>query len=366
MTKTIKNIVYQIHLWSGLITGIFIFLICLSGTILTFEKEFHAWNNPGETRYIDPTITKKSIQELTIPLAEYGQITRVTIQGDTLPYIFNIKTSKEDRRGKNFFVDPTNGEILNDPFQKPGIMMFFFRLHRWLLGGPDSIGKVVVGISTIVFGLLLISGFYLWWPRSKRQLFNVLTINFSNSKRMIYDLHNTLGFYSLIPLMVMTLTGLCWSFEWYRNGLSSVLGAQVFGDRRIETIEVTPREQKLDIETLISAVNERLPYEGSVSLQLSNNPKAAYVARKTPASGLLFTDIVQIDPYDKTIISEKLFSERKFGDQISSLIRHLHTGEFYGLISKIIYFITCFIATTLPITGTLMWLNKLKKKKKAL
>ncbi|HLT23401.1 MAG TPA: PepSY-associated TM helix domain-containing protein [Bacteriovoracaceae bacterium] len=366
MRKTLKNLIYQVHLWSGLITGVFIFLICLSGTILTFEKEIHSFSNPGETTSIDPLLTKKTIEELSVPLAEYGNISRITVQGETLPYIFNIQTSKEDRRGKNFFINPTNGEILNDPFQKPGWMMFFFRLHRWLLGGPDSFGKIVVGASTIVFGLLLISGFYLWWPRSKRQLKTVLTINLKNSKRMIYDLHNTLGFYSLIPLTIMTLTGLCWSFEWYRSGLSTILNAQVFGDRRIEAMEVTPRETKLDIETLIATINERLPYEGSVSIQINRNPKESYVARKTPDSGLKFTDIVQIDPYDKTIISEKLFSERSFGDKIASLIRHLHTGEFYGLFSKIIYFITCFIATTLPITGTIMWLNKLKKKKKAL
>lgn len=366
MSKTLKNIIYQIHLWSGLIAGIFIFLICLSGTVLTFEKEIHALSSPGESLYIDPTIPKKSIAELSLPLAQYGSIGRITVQGDTLPYVFNIQTSREDRRGKNFFVNPINGEILNDPFVRPGVMMFFFKLHRWLLGTPDSMGKMVVGISTLVFGLLLISGFYLWWPRTKRLLINSLKINFSNSRKMIYDLHNTLGFYSLIPLAVMTLTGLCWSFEWYRSGLSTVLGAQVFGDRRVNAVEVTPRESKLDIETLVSAVNERLTYEGSVSIQLSRNPKEAYTVRKTPLSGLQYTDTLQIDPYDKTIVAENLFSNKKLGEQVAGMIRHLHTGEFYGLISKIIYFITCLIATTLPITGTLMWLNKLKKKKKAL
>lgn len=366
MSKTLKNIIYQIHLWLGLLAGITIFLICLSGTVLTFEKEIHSFFNPKETSQIDPKASRLPLTQLMESLKDQGQVQRITDQGDELPVIVNVKTSADDRRGKNFILHPVTGEILNDPHAKPGVMFFFFKLHRWLLAGPETWGATTVGISTIVFGLLLLSGLYLWWPKSRAQLKNVLKINFKNKKRMLYDLHNTLGFYSLIPLMIMTLTGLCWSFGWYRDGFSKVLGSQVFGERRIESVQITPLEKKLILEELILTVNAHLPYKGSVSIQLESNPEMAYIVRKTPETGLQSTDILFVNPYDKTIVQERLFKDRDLGSKINSLIRHLHTGEFFGLISKIIYFITCLIATTLPITGTWMWLNKLKKKKKAL
>ena len=46
------------------------------------------------------------------------------------------------------------------------------------------------------------------------------------------------------------------------------------------------------------------------------------------------------------------------------MIKPLHLGEVYGSFSKILYFIACLLATSLPVTGTIIWLNKLKKKPK--
>src|SRR5690606_27390490 len=53
----------------------------------------------------------------------------------------------------------------------------------------------------------------------------------ANWKRINHDLHNTLGFYACIFLVIMTFTGLFWSFEWYREAGSAVLGTKVFGNR---------------------------------------------------------------------------------------------------------------------------------------
>jgi uncharacterized iron-regulated membrane protein len=61
------------------------------------------------------------------------------------------------------------------------------------------------------------------------------------------------------------------------------------------------------------------------------------------------------------VLHREIFSEKPFNVQIASLIKPIHTGEIFGTFSKIIYFLACLIATSLPITGTLIWLNKMKK-----
>ena len=58
------------------------------------------------------------------------------------------------------------------------------------------------------------------------------------------------------------------------------------------------------------------------------------------------------------------FKDKPLNVQFASLIKPIHTGEIFGNFSKIIYFLACLIATSLPLTGTIIWLNKLKKKKK--
>lgn len=368
MKSKVKDLFYNLHLWAGLLAGIFIFLICLSGTILTFEAEIKNFSDSSAMTPIDSALVKKSPEELFLSLKDQGTVTSFKYQGESLPYIVGIKADPSSRRAQSFVIDPTTGSILNDPSQggRSAFFTFNFQLHRWLLGSPDSIGKTIVGVATIVMTFLLLTGLYLWWPKNLRLLKNVLKINFNNKKRMLYDLHNTLGFYSLIPVLVMCLTGLCWSFGWYRDGLSTVLGSKVFGERRIEAVEVLPQESRKDLNSLIAIVNEKLPYEGSVSFNLDSDPTEAMTVRKQPVRGLQYTDILQLNPYTGEIALERIFTERTFGSKITSMIRVLHTGEFYGLLSKIIYFITCLIATTMPITGTWMWLNKLKKKKRKL
>ena len=67
---------------------------------------------------------------------------------------------------------------------------------------------------------------------------------------------------------------------------------------------------------------------------------------------------------DGTVLKEEWFNDKPLNVQIASLIKPIHTGQIFGTFSKVIYFIACLIATSLPITGTIIWLNKLKKKRK--
>lgn len=366
MKSKIKDLIYNLHLWAGLIAGVFIFLICLSGTILTFESEIKDFSDSSSSTPINSSLSRMTPEEVFATLGAHGTVTSFKFQGNSLPYIIGVKSDPESRRAKTFLVDPTSGKILNDPSQggRSEFFTFNFKMHRWLLGSPDSIGKSIVGIATLIMTFLLLTGLYLWWPKNLRLLKNVLKINFKNKKRMLYDLHNTLGFYSLIPLLIMCLTGLCWSFGWYRDGLSTVLNSKVFGDRRIEAIEVLPEGKRKDLNSLIAIIDEKLPYEGAIQFSLEGTATEALSVRKQPARGLQYTDILQLNPYSGEIVFERLFAERSLGSKITSMIRILHTGEFYGLISKIIYFITCLLATTMPITGTWMWLNKLRTKKR--
>ena len=53
-----------------------------------------------------------------------------------------------------------------------------------------------------------------------------------------------------------------------------------------------------------------------------------------------------------------------FNERVAGSIKAIHVGNVYGTFTKIIYFLACLIATSLPITGTMIWINKMKKSKK--
>jgi len=75
------------------------------------------------------------------------------------------------------------------------------------------------------------------------------------------------------------------------------------------------------------------------------------------------SDKVTLDAATSAVISTDIFREKPFNERIAGSIKALHLGNVYGQFSKLLYFIACLIATSLPVTGTVIWLNKLKKKK---
>lgn len=367
-----RDLINDIHLWLGIGSGLIIFIICLSGTLLVFDTEIKAlFADDIALQNTDQPV--KSLNEIRASIEErgLGELSSITVDEKAGSfYEARIKTSPEDRRGTTFLVNPHTAEVFETPESSAdGFMSSMFRLHRWLLLDTE-IGRPIVGVATIIFILLSISGLILWFPkklkwRNLKQGFKVKTD--ANWKRVNHDLHNTLGFYSLILIIVMGLTGLCWSFESYREVAGNVIGAQIFNRGGGASYEdpALPAEQEINIEEVYQIANEELSYEGKTMINLPSGQNHVYSIRKYDDSSFspVIADQLVIDK-SGSVREKEIFRDKPLNVQVASLIKPLHVGDIFGTFSKIIYFIVCLIATSLPVTGTIIWINKLRKKNK--
>ncbi|MDF9795456.1 putative iron-regulated membrane protein [Catalinimonas alkaloidigena] len=99
-----------------------------------------------------------------------------------------------------------------------------FRLHRWLMLDTE-IGRPIVRWSTVIFALLIMCGLVIWFPQKAKSWKQGLKLKwYEKRKRFNHNLHNALGFYTAIFLLIMALTDLQGSFDGYRTALRSVLG----------------------------------------------------------------------------------------------------------------------------------------------
>ena len=371
---TLRKFINDIHLWMGIGSGIILFIICLTGTVLTFENEIKSVF--ADEAIILPKQEVVSIEEMAETLSVEGEVMRVAIDADqTKPYKFAVKTNKTDRRGTTFLANQYTGTYVKlAPNVLDGFFMTMFKLHRWLLL-DISVGRPIVGVSTIIFLILSISGIVLWFPKRKlkklkwRHLKPGFKIAWrAKWKRINYDLHVTLGFYTAIFLVIMALTGLFWSFEWYKDAGSAVLGTEVFsgrgGEPKIKS-NISANSNKVDYNTVLKITARELPFKGTTIFQIPTDENEVFSIKKLHDKDFLqtATDELKID-LDGTVISKQLFSEKPINVQIAQSIKAIHIGSIFGWFSKIIYFISCLIATSLPITGVIIWLNKLKKKPK--
>lgn len=365
-TKWIKfrALTQVIHLWLGLIGGIFIFVICLTGTIYTFSDEIKKGLNPEIFTLNADGQQKKSLDELVHP----KQTNSIVVTDDaTAPYQINNKDkeNKENRRGVNLYINPYTGAELAKANEVTGSEFFgiMFKMHRWLLL-DQKIGRPIVGVATILFGIGCLTGLIIWFPRKIKNYKQGLKIKTGNWKRFNHDLHNSLGFYSFIFLLVMTLTGLTWSFEWYKNGLNSLLGVNTKVKQKQITVE--EQENKMSLDSIYAISKTYFTYEGNTRISLGRKPTDPITVTKIGTNfwAPSFSDQVFINPYNGEIIETRKFSDKTFGEKVSASFKALHIGDIYGTGTKIIYFISCLIATSLPITGTIIWWNSLRKKKK--
>lgn len=446
----VRKLFNDIHLWLGLISGIIIFVVCLSGTIYVYNTEIREAALPHLYK-VKTSGEKQIAPDVLLETAKNGikgKIVGIKIPHDTdktYAILYNKpkeehadhgkpaelgasadkRTGKKSEDGKQggerkqrgasaraegkgpenakgggpggpggpgggrpmrsnqFMVNPYTGELLGDASdtktKTADFMQAMFGLHRWLLlndieepiiGDLENrkLGSYITGTATILFTFGVITGMVIWFPRKMRSWKQGLKVKWSGSwKRINHDLHNSLGLYSCILLLLMGITGPQWSFEWYRTGLRKTLG----------TYEATPPEKAespksqlltgnlkpLSVTQIIAATDAVLPYEGDYTINFAKDSVAAISVTKNkvgffaPAAA----DKIMIDQYSGKLLEKEIFTEKRLNERISMSIKSLHIGDIYGQFSKLLYFIGCLIATSLPITGVFIWINKMKK-----
>jgi uncharacterized iron-regulated membrane protein len=370
-----RKVFNEIHLWMGIGSGIIIFLVCLSGTIYTFSTEIKEMLEPD--RYEVAVVAGAEPMQVDALVQKVEEVAGGKVQWVGIPadpartFSFNVKKDGEKGRGTTYMVNPYTASLLGSGGGRGSeFFMSMFRLHRWLLL-DSKIGRPIVGVATIIFVFIVLTGLVIWFPRKIKFWKQGLKIKTDGSwKRTNHDLHNTLGFYSSFLLLIMALTGLCWSFGWYKDGLSSVLGAEVFGGRREKPMVSTPPDNvedggQLKLADFVKLADSTLPYEGDYRLSLPHGPEGVVAVSKNETGFFASagSDRLQFDQYSGELLKADIFAQKAFNEKIAASIKPLHMGDVFGTFSKIIYFIACLVATSLPVTGTIIWINKLRKKK---
>lgn len=367
-TYGFRNFINDVHLWLGIGSGIILFVICLSGSFLVFEKEIKSiFSEKIQLSGTDKPVKSLAQLKSEIEISGVRKLRSLSIPDEAGAfYEVRIKTSAGERGGTTFLLNPYTAEIIAPPASAADDFMFIMlRLHRWLLF-DTSIGRPIVGFATIIFLFLSFSGLILWFPKKWKWkcIKPALTIKTNaHWKRINHDLHNTLGFYATPLIIVIALTGLCWSFEGYRETAGELLGAEIFGRGRGEKLQVAPPGRPVGIEKIFAVAQSQFPQKGEIEILFPTRRNPVYSIRKfgpstfTPA----MADQLIISSSGK-LLSKDIFREKPFNEKIASLIKPIHTGHVFGTFSKILYFLVCLVATSLPVTGTIIWINKLKKK----
>lgn len=423
---TFRKLINDIHLWVGIPTTIVLFIVCLTGTIYVFQREITQWVDSdkffvktdgkdhalplaGLIRNIERE--KKDSKVTNIQISDIkNEAWTFTVTPDDIIEKRKAEEAEEkknkmaegkpgnkeksDKRAgekgkgndkkagqkdrdriKRYLVNPYTGVIQGES-QTPTSKFFstVLKLHRWLLMEDNrDTGKAIIGTSSILMILLELTGLILWLPAKVKSWnkWNLWKGGFKiktdgNWRRMNFDLHKSLGFYTFIFVTIMAVTGPYFSFKWYREGFSNALREKKEKESKPLQSQYLANSSALSLDDILAKANNVYPYPSLTRISVPTDSLEAISIQKAktgffPDAG---TDRVTFDQYSGKVLKLERFSDKKTGDKIVSLVFGLHTGEIFGTFSKILYFMACLIATSLPVTGFLIWWGRIRKGKK--
>lgn len=382
-----RKIFRNIHLWLSVPFGILITLICFSGAALVFEKEVMELCH-RELYFVKkveaaPLPMEQLMTKVAATLPDSVSVTGVNISSDP-ERAYQITLSKPRRA--SMYVDQYTGEITGK-YERAPFFNFMFRMHRWLLDsmkqdGGIFWGKMIVGTSTLMFVFVLISGVVVWWPRTRKALKNSLKIVANKGwRRFWYDLHVAGGMYALVFLLAMALTGLTWSFQWYRTGFYKTFGVEVqpsmgHGNAAANaTAKGGKRDGKPEGRegrgahryspyTNWQQVYEQLAEANPDYKQISVSDGSASVA--VPRFGnQRGTDRYKFNPRNGEITETTLYKDLDNSGKIRGWIYSVHVGSWGGMLTRILTFVAALIGASLPLTGYYLWIRKKIKRRPA-
>lgn len=377
MEEIMKKIFRQIHLWLSVPFGLIIALICFSGAMLVFENEVVELTR-HELYYVKkvetvPLSVDRLLEEVELTLPDSVSVTGISIFLDP-ERTWQVNLSRPHRA--SMYVDPYTGEI-KGKYERPAFFVTMFRLHRWLLDSmraEDGVfwGKMIVGFSTLLFVVVLISGIVIWWPRTRKALKNSLSISVGRGfRRFWYDLHVAGGMYALLFLLAMALTGLTWSFGWYRTGFYKVFGVEVqqggaHGGAALRGGRGSGQSGK-NASHSSSYVCWQQVYE-----QLAlNNPGYKQITLSDGVANVSFntfgnqraSDRYTFNPRSGKIDEVVLYKDAEKAGKIRGWIYSVHVGSWGGMLTRLLTFIAALIGATLPLTGYYLWIRRIWRKK---
>lgn len=382
-----KKFFAKIHLWLSIPFGIIIAIVCLTGAILVFETEILESCYPS--RYFvkemkgEPLTPAELISSARRQLPDSIKINGIRVFSDPDRTYQLVLPGKKAAA----FIDPYTAEITGiDDGQ--GFFMQMMRLHRWLLDsykrdGSFSLGKAVVGYSTLALAVILISGLVIWYPRNKKVLKNRLKIKTKSGwHRFFYDLHVSGGFYATLLLLVLTLTGLTWSFGWYRDAFYTVFGVSTNQPRARATApssssntsgekgshghsgssERKGKQQKRTDYTqwaeILSDLQIRYPEYNSITIQDGTATVSTANYGNTRGS-----DRYSFDPASGDITEIQLYKDLPKSGKIRGWIYAFHAGTWGGMATRVLSCLVSFLGTVFAITGYYFWIKKKLRKR---
>jgi len=235
----VRKVLFWMHLTTGVVCGIVILIMCVTGVALAFEKQINGWLERSDARAVSAVPGSARLPLETL-------IAKVKYQKQASPSAITVRSGASEAvevsmgRAGTLYLNPYTGDILDQsppiqPGQQPQTKArAFFRTmedwHRWMgaAGQNRNTGKSIADAANLGFFFIVLSGLYIWFPRKLTWQHWRPSVWFRgglSGKARDWNWHNTIGVWCWVPLVLIVGSGVIMSYPWASNLLYTMTGS---------------------------------------------------------------------------------------------------------------------------------------------
>ena len=369
--KKLRKIIFWCHLPVGVTAGVVILIMCVTGVLLSYEKQITSWADTKGYRAAPPTPETPHLPVETL-IAKARELRGATPTAITLKSDSSAPAEIAFGRETTLFVNPYTGAILGEGSQKT---RNFFRVvtdwHRWLgaKGDNRNVARAITGACNLGFLFLVASGFYLWWPRTwnRKALRSVTWFRRGlPSKARDFNWHNVIGFWSAVPLFIVVLSAVVISYTWAGNLVYRIAGETPPAPRANQPPPASGSNkenipQSDNLNSAWARAKQQVNDWQSISMQLPTAASAPLTFNIDRGNGGQPQKRAQLvlDRATNNVIRWEPFSTYTRGRQLRSILRFAHTGEVIGAAGQTIAAVVSAGGAVLVITGLALAIRRL-------
>lgn len=339
-----RRSVLKLHFFLALAAGAIIVSLGVTGSIMAFEPEIDHLQHraimdvlPGGT----PHAVADVAASVTAAFPD-SPATSVTL-GETPSRAYVVAT----KRGR-IYVNPYTLGITGVRSNDPGWLDNVHQIHLRLL---MPWGKSVVKWAGVIMLFLVLSGLYLWWPVKRASVTTGKT-----PYRTWYDWHNAIGIFSFVFLLLLSATGVFIGFEQSAVPLVYRLTGSAPGRPVSPKIAAQPDVPQITLDAAVEIARQAIP-SATPFMATIVSPSDAYVIRSrfpedlTPGG----RSRVVINSYSGAVMFVENSRTAPAGRRVQTMNRAIHTGDIFGLPSKIVMSLASIMAPIQLLTGIMLW-----------
>ena len=323
-----RRILFQIHVWVGVLTGLYVCVVCVTGAALVFRIDLqralhpHLFTVRANGPLADPVTVMESVSRAYPQHRLSGVEAPTTLRPTYLAYV----TSGAEFR--TVLIDPVSARVLGELPDHIAIRTLR-EVHYNLLGGRT--GRVINGVGACAILVLCASGLVIWWPGT-RSWGRGFVVDFSReSRRLVWELHRAVGIWSVAFIAMSAITGLAFVFpSGFRAIVNVVLTVAVA--RSPQSLVPGDATARPSWRTVIDRARLHAPGLPVARVVMPFGDRGAFLVQfapedPTPAGSDLTS--VYLDQYTGDPIANSAAS-RTWGNAVIASMAPLHVGSVGG------------------------------------